>query len=228
MPRFFFCDRQTHGRVGLSSNRAASQKKSWDWEGTEERDLVCSPVVWLWERRANRGRLLQLFYIWDRMLLCSDGAEWEPAADVNVCRLNLRVCVSSRLFVGKTWPQFLASKPPCALSFFFSLPPFLIMFCLLPSKQPDSLLPLPPPRLFLLFCRPALTWLQHASLHPTAVFIIPAFAWIPLRESSLCLERQKKTVMSRTPPAGSPDGSQRFHMEQRDATHSKCRGCSVA
>lgn len=136
------------------------------------------------------------------------------------------VCFS-RLFVGKTWPRFLTSKPPCALSLFF-FPPSLIMFCLLPSKQPDSLSFPPPAQLFLLFRRPALTWLQHASLHPTAVFIIPAFAWIPLRESSLCLERRKKTVMSRTPPASGPDGSQRFRMEQRDATHSKFRGCSVA
>lgn len=92
------------------------------------------------------------------------------------------------------------------------------MFCLVPSKQPDS--PVPP-----VPTDSMCPGLQYVSPHPTAVFIIPAFACIPLRDSLLCLERQKKTVMSRTPhpPTSNPDGSHSSRTEQRDATPAKCR-----
>lgn len=149
-----------------------------------------------------------------------------------MCRLNLRVCVFLKAFCGKNLTPIphQQTAPRSLFFFFFLFPPSLPHYVLFTPLEAARLSPSPPPppRLFLLFRRPALTWLQHASLHPTAVFILPAFARIPLRESSLCLERRKKTVMSRTPPAGGPDGSQRFRTEQRDATHSKFRGCSVA
>lgn len=61
-----------------------------------------------------------------------------------MCRLNLRVCVFLKAFCGKNLtPIPHQQTAPRSLFFFFSLPPFLIMFCLLPSKQPDSLLPPP-------------------------------------------------------------------------------------
>lgn len=85
--------------------------------GRRELCLICAPIIWLWERHANCDRLLELFYILDRMLLFFDGSEWEPAADINVCCYNVCVCV---FLVGKTWPQFLTSKPLSV--FFFFLP----------------------------------------------------------------------------------------------------------
>lgn len=117
--------------------------------------------------------------------------------------------------MGKTWPQFRGSRLPGI--FFFS--PFIsfIMFCLVPSKQPDS------PVSLYSSSDSMCPGLQYVSPHPTAVFIIPAFACIPLRDSLLCLERQKKTVMSRTPPTSSPDGSHSSSTEQRDATPAKFR-----
>ena len=146
------------------------------------------------------------------MLLVFDGAEWEPAA-VCVC-----VCVSLS-FCGKnltpiptqqTAQHFLLS-PPLLL-------PHYVLFTPLEAAQLSF-----PLLFFLLFHRPTLTWLQYVSLHPTAVFIIPAFASIPFRERLFCLERQKKTVMWKTPPTGDPDGSQSLHMDQRCATHAKFR-----
>lgn len=89
------------------------------------------------------------------------------------------------------------------------------MFCLVPSKQPDS------PVSLKSSTDSMCPGLQYVSPHPTAVFIIPAFACIPLRDSLLCLERQKKTVMSRTPPTSNPDGSHSSRTEQRNATPAK-------
>lgn len=108
------------------------------------------------------------------------------------------------------------SLPANHHAFSFFLPPLLPHYVLFTPLEATRL-----PLSFLLFHRPTLTWLQYVSLHPTAVFIIPAFACSPFTESLFCLERQKKTVMSKTPPTSNPDGSQSFHMHQRDATHTR-------
>ena len=126
----------------------------------------------------------------------------ENQLQTSMCAGRMRVCVCSSSLCGKNLTPIPYQQT--AQHFLFFPPPvfFLIMFCLLPLKQPRL------PHFFLLFRRPTLTWLQYVSLHPTAVFIIPAFACIPFRKRLFCLERQKKTVMSRTPPTGNPDGSQ--------------------
>ncbi len=180
--------------------------------------LLRTPIISLWERHANCGRLLSLFYIWGQdvaflwrhWMRTSCRHQYVLLECVCVC-----VCVPHQVFVGKTWPQFLTSKPP---HIFFFLPPLLPHYVLFTPLEATRL-----PLSSLLFHRPTLTWLQYVSLHPTAVFIIPAFACSPFRDSLFCLERQKKTVMSKTPPTSNPDGSQRFHMHQRDATHTRLR-----
>lgn len=123
------------------------------------------------------------------------------------------------MFVKSSWERPDPNSLPAnrrAFSFFL---PLLLPHYVLFSPQ-TSLTPL---FFFLLFHRPNLFWLQCVSLHRTAMFIIPAFACIPFRDSLLCLERQKKTVRSKTPPTSSPDGTHSFHEEQRDATHTKFR-----
>lgn len=143
------------------------------------------------------------------MLLFFDATKQGPAVDNSVCRQNACVYVT-QVFVGKTWPQFLTGET--AGCFFFS--PCLLPHYVLFSPQTSLTLLF----FFLLFHRTNLFWLQCVSLHCTAVFIIPAFACIPFRDSLLCLERQKKAVRSKTPPTSNPDGTHSFLEEQRDAT----------
>lgn len=151
------------------------------------------------------------------MLLFSDSPEWEPDVDINVCCLKacVRVFLTKSLW-EKTWPQFHTSKPP---GIFFFLPPLPHHVLFTPLEAARF------PLFILLFHRPTLTWLQCVSLHPTAVFIIPAFACIPFRVCLFCLERQKKTCnVEDTPPMSNPDGSQSFHIDQRDVTHQEFKG----
>lgn len=65
------------------------------------------------------------------------------------------------------------------------------MFCLVPSKQPNSrYFPLPAAA-----CVPGI---------PTAVFIVPAFACFPFGDGLFCLERRKKTVNVEDAPHPQP------------------------
>lgn len=130
-------------------------------------------------------------------------------------RMCLCVCFSPRLCGKNLTPIPYQQTTRHFLS--PSLLPHYVLFTPLEAAR------LPP--FFLLFHRPTLTWLQYVSLHPTAVFIIPASPCIPFRESLFCLERQ--TVTSKAPPTSTPDGSQSFHMYQSDATHTKCKAIQL-
>lgn len=154
---------------------------------------------------------------------------WMRTSCRHWCVLIVCVCLCVSLVLTKSFweipdPNSLLAKQKYSFllshSFFFLLvdlffPPYYVLF----TPLEVAWLAL----FFLVFQRPTLTRSQHVFLHPTAVFIIPAFACIPHTESLFCLERQKKTVMSTAPPTSSPDGRQCLHMHLKDGTHKDFR-----
>lgn len=128
---------------------------------------------------------------------------------VCVCYFSPSLCGKKLTPIPHQQTSLHSPSPPLLPS---PLPPHYVLFTPLEAARL--------PVLLLLFHRAMLTWPQCVPPRPGAVFIIPAFACLPFRETLLCLERQRKTVVSkkrRLPPATQMDHKS-FRTGHRGAT----------
>lgn len=125
-------------------------------------------------------------------------------------------CVLFECLLKSLWEKpDLNSVPANHPAFSFFSPLFLIMFCLLPLKQPDS------PFSFYSSTDPL--W-PGCNMCPCILLLCLSSQHLPVFPSeSACFvwRGKRKHVMLKTPPTSNPDGSQSFHIDQRDVTHAK-------